>query len=91
MDNLARVRMDDGSLPAYAWPGGYPIVYVMDDGEVLCPDCANGKNGSDASVGADAGSGWRIKGYQIHWEGEPEHCAHCNAEIPSAYGIPESD
>ncbi len=25
----------------YAWPGGYEIAYVLDDGELLCADCAN--------------------------------------------------
>lgn len=29
-------RNEDGSLPAFAWPGGYPLYYVCQDGETLC-------------------------------------------------------
>ena len=83
----------DGSLPAYAWPGGYPIVYVMGDGETLCAACANGGNGSLAvEEGLEddmPDKSWTIVGAQVHWEGEPEICAHCGDEIPSAYGVPE--
>ena len=27
-------------LTPYAWPGGYPIVYVDERGKLLCPECA---------------------------------------------------
>lgn len=30
---------DNATWPAYAWPGGYPIAYVMDGGESLCAPC----------------------------------------------------
>jgi len=83
-------REQDGTLPKYAWPGGYPILYVMADGAVLCPDCANGQNGSDASETADD-PGWRLDGMSVHYEGPPEHCAHCNVEIESAYGDPDAE
>lgn len=83
-------RDGGGKLPAYAWPGGYPIIYVMGDGEVLCPACANGENGSEAYEPKDANPNhdrqWTIAEQVIHYEGEPETCAHCNATIPSAYG-----
>jgi hypothetical protein len=36
-------------------------------------------------------SDWRCEGVQIHWEGPPESCAHCNAQIESAYGDPDAD
>jgi hypothetical protein len=83
-------RDDSGEFPAFAWPGGYPIVYVVADGECLCPDCANGKNGSEASETSDDRS-WRLVGCDVHWEGGPETCAHCNAQIESAYGVPDAD
>lgn len=82
-------RDDNGKLPAYAWPGGYPIIYICDDGGVLCPACANGENGSEAYTGEyqpELGRDWHIAGSQVHWEGPAEHCAHCNAIIESAYG-----
>lgn len=78
-------------LPAFAWPGGYPIVYVTADGAVLCPDCANGGNGSEASEDAEPRSGWRLDGYAIHYEGPPEICDHCGAAVESAYGAPDAE
>jgi len=84
-------RNDNGKFPAYAWPGGYPIIYVCADGGVLCPDCANGENGSEASESSDAPSDWRMEGTDIHWEGAPELCDHCGAIIESAYGEPDAD
>ncbi len=77
-------RDESGKLPAFAWPGGYPIYYLADDGEALCPDCANLP---EAHEGGD-GDGWRLEGQGVHWEGEPLSCAHCNREIESAYGVP---
>lgn len=85
---MALHRDSNGQLPAFAWPGGYPLFYLTADNAVLCPDCANGKNGSDASE-ADEDTQWRLVACNILWEGEPEICEHCNAEIKSAYGIPE--
>jgi len=85
-------RDDDGKYPAYAWPGGYPILYVADDGEWACPACVNGENGAEFSADPDHDAdGWRIEGYQVHWEGEPAICSHCGASIESAYGDPDSE
>jgi hypothetical protein len=81
-------RDSDGKLSAFAWPGGYPIVYICGDGGTLCPACANGENGSDASTTAED-KRWLLIGADIHWEGEPMACDHCCAEIESAYGAPE--
>lgn len=85
---LTEIRDENGKLPAYAWPGGYPIVYVMDDGETLCPDCVNTEENVHEGGNAD---GWRLEAYDIHYEGPPEVCAHCGKETESAYGDPESD
>ena len=92
MNNVETILQSDGKLPAFAWPGGYPILYLMEDGASMCPDCANGENDSEATWNPgieDAGTGWVIVGYFAHMEGEPEFCCHCNAEIESAYGNPE--
>lgn len=32
------LRDENGKLPAYAWPGGYPIFYIASDNGVLCPE-----------------------------------------------------
>ena len=84
-------RDENGKYPAFAWPGGYPIIYVTDDSGVLCPECANGENGSEASEDAEPRSGWRLEGSDVHWEGEPVTCDHCGKEIESAYGNPDAE
>ena len=66
----------NGELPAYAWPGGYPLVYFTRDGMTICPACANKKTDqSQAAIAAD-----------IYWEGPPLACDDCGQEIESAYG-----
>ena len=83
----------DGRLSAFAWPGGYPVIYIAADGGEFCPACANGDDGSLCRIsdGPDdhQHDGWLIVGSQIHWEGEPLPCVHCGVEIASAYGPAE--
>lgn len=76
----------------YAWPGGYPLLFVMTDGECLCPKCARDNRAllRVALRDNDRRSGWHPAGLAIHWEGLPEICAHCGTEIPSAYGDPDA-
>lgn len=74
-----------GKLPATAWPGSYPIIYILIDGAEICASCANGERGSLASETTDDKQ-WRIEGSQIHWEGPPSVCEHCGALTESAYG-----
>jgi hypothetical protein len=82
---------EDGKLPPYAWPGGYPILYITGDGGILCPACANGENGSEAANPDCADDPqWNVTAYDVYWEGPSESCAHCNADIKSAYGDPEN-
>ena len=69
------VEENDGQLPVFAWPGGYPLFYLDSENAVLCPACANrGHEYSTDLVAVD-----------VHWEGEPLVCENCNAEIPAAY------
>lgn len=86
---MKATRDETGKFPSYAWPGGYPIVYITDDAETLCADCANGESGSEATDHDDAPHGWRVIGCDVHYEGEPETCAHCGTEVESAYGVPD--
>ena len=73
-------RDSDGKLPAYAWPGGYPLYYATEDGETICADCASDPDTSDPAEYAS-----------VFYEGAPEYCADCNATIESAYGDPDED
>ncbi len=71
-------------LPAYAWPGGYAIAYLVDDGEFLCAKCVNDESNPvhDSSTDSSA-DGWRVDGYMTaDWrEDDAWTCAHCNAVI----------
>jgi len=71
----------DGKLPAFAWPGGYPLYYLDAEDAVLCRECASRAN--EYSVDTVAGD--------VYWEGPPMSCGHCGKEIESAYGDPEDD
>ena len=71
----------------FAWPGGYQQAAVMSDGACLCVKCfrENYRNISE-STRHGAGDGWRLAGVDILWEGPADTCAHCGAEIKTAYG-----
>jgi hypothetical protein len=62
-------------LPAYAWPGGYPLFYLDSENNVLCPTCANKL---DMSTG--------VTEYDVNWEDNTLYCDDCSARIESAYG-----
>lgn len=63
------------ALAAYAWPGGYPIMYLDEANAYLCVDCAQ----------IDKDTGETVTPF-IHWEGHALHCDECNKAIDSAYG-----
>lgn len=69
-------RLDnEGDLPAYAWPGGYPVYYLKHD-NVICPKCAS----------RDDYFSQPVVTYVIHWENDLITCDNCGALIESAYG-----
>jgi hypothetical protein len=65
----------------YAWPGGYPIGYLCDDGEYLCADCVNDPT-NPVHMAGDA-DGWRLEGLEalegsaLDYDGAVL-CAHCS-------------
>ena len=81
--------LDDARKPTsrFAWPGGYPIYAVMDDGALLCHECLQE---DEVHEGGDA-DGWRFETAEIFWEGPAEHCGHCGTLLDSAYGDPDED
>lgn len=79
LDGL-RASTPDNTLPAYAWPGGYQMIYFTHDGSIVCPACANDVDTSDPVVGAE-----------VYWEGPPIICDNCYSTIESAYGDPDAD
>lgn len=75
-------------LPAYAWPGGYPIYYVTVMGSVLCPECANSEEAKEADP---HDNDWRIETAATNWEDPNLYCDNCSERIESAYAEDEID
>ena len=89
---IEKLRRDSsGEVPAFAWPGGYPIVYYTKDNGTLCPDCANGRNGSEVLNAdlEDSDPSWFLEAGRTYDEGPTIQCEHCNADIESSYGDPD--
>jgi hypothetical protein len=77
---LDDIRQTDGTLPAYAWPGGYPMYYLDKGGMTLCPTCANRE--TDPSQAPVA--------YGVNYEDPSLDCDDCSQRIPSAYAEDEA-
>lgn len=81
---------------AYAWPGGYPLYFVMSDGEAM--SFAAGKKERrcilealrDYQTNKHERSGWRPVAIEVNWEVPDLYCAHTNERIESAYAEPDT-
>ena len=70
----------------YAWPGGYPLYFVMADGEALSIDAARENFREICSVHIQAPArDWTVAAVAVNWEDANLYCAHTNKRIPSAY------
>ena len=76
-------RNENGTLPEFAWPGGYPLFYLDGENSLLCAKCATKSLDDEIET-------FRPVACDVYWEGESMQCDRCNVEIDSAYGIPES-
>lgn len=82
MAALQHIRDAKGDLPYFAWPGGYPLYYLDEEGNTLCPKCAN-ENDAYSS---------ELAGYDVYWEGPSIECdGGCGTFIKSAYGDPDEE
>lgn len=72
----------------YAWPGGYPLYFVMSDGEAMSFEAAkaNRRLILEALRDRDSRCGWRVVGMDINWEDSDLYCCDTNKKINSAYG-----
>ena len=72
----------------YAWPGGYPLFFVTEDGEAMSFAAVRAERRLvlEAVAGRDNGGGWRVIGLEVNWEDELLTCAHTGKAIESAYG-----
>ena len=73
---------------AYAWPEGYPLYFVCDDGGTLCAKCARKEARTILhAIMSDARRDqWRVVGADINYEDSELFCDHCSDQIESAYG-----
>jgi hypothetical protein len=76
-------------------PGDFvPILYVMEDGSRVCAVCVNGMRDlvlrGIVPCAAAHDPSWRLTGYDLHYEGPPVGCAHCDATIEALYGDPDA-
>jgi len=85
-NTLDDMRLENGQLPAFAWPGGYPVYYLAKDDGVLCPKCANAFNPA-----TDNDEQLEPVAADVNWEDNSLYCEHCNARIESAYAEDEKD
>ena len=76
---------------AFAWPGGYPLYFVMYDGEVM--SFAYAKANADLireSIASNATDDWRVIGCEVNWEDASLYCCGNNQRIESAYAEDEA-
>lgn len=88
----------DGQLPAFAWPGGYPLIYHADGtkfaikrAEWLCAKCATAYLTNADADPEDGPFGRWVGILTAHplYEGPATECDQCAAEIETAYGDPD--
>ncbi len=60
------------TLPAFSWPGLYPMYYINHENQVFCPDCAN-KRLHGELIG------------EVNWENTDLCCDDCGKRIASVY------
>jgi len=90
-------REPEVGLPACVMPGGYPIVYFDEFGNVLCADCASksirifARAGTCPEARERASFEANVTSWMVFLEGTPMFCDECNTEIESAYGDPEME
>ena len=73
----------------YAWPGGYPMYAITDDGAALCKVCCTTE--ADCIDNGHPADGWQILALDVNWEDEDMTCDHCGESIECAYDSGRDD
>ena len=72
---------------AYAWPGGYPLYFVTNDGAALSFESAKAERRNILEAIRDQDhSGWCVVATDVNWEDNDLLCDHSGKVIESAYG-----
>lgn len=75
----------------YAWPGGYPLFWLMDDGMPCAFSVAKSERRAMLEALRDKDrSGWRPVALEVNWEDPDLTCAHTGKRIESAYAEDEA-
>lgn len=78
-----RLAVRQGS---YAWPGGYPLFFVMDDGACLNPSTVRDHYRQVLkSVRSKHNDGWRAISLEINYEDPDLYDSYTGDRIESAY------
>ncbi len=86
--NIETVADLDAAIASgpYAWPGGYPVYFITNDGAALSFDAVKQERELIVdSIATKANDGWRVIGADINWEDASLFCDHTNKRIESAY------
>jgi hypothetical protein len=71
---------------AHAWPGGYPLFFITNDGAALSFDAAKENHELiTESIADDCNDGWRVIAIDVNWEDGELICDHSGERIESAY------
>ena len=69
----------------WAWPGGYQLYFIADDGAALSFEAVRDNLRSVFhSMRGKINDGWRIVGCEVNWESKM-YCSHTGKIIPAAY------
>lgn len=88
IDNSLQLRATLRAGP-YAWPGGYPMYFVMGDGESMSFEAARAEYRQLARAMRNKdrhNDGWLVVGCDINYEDNDMVCCHTGKKIPAAYG-----
>jgi hypothetical protein len=70
----------------YAWPGGYPVYAIMQDGETMCAACATENENLILVADRDDDEQWQLADVEVNWE-DALACVQCGKMIETAYGV----
>jgi hypothetical protein len=73
------------SYGAYAFPGFYPLYFLMSDGEAMSFESAK-KNADQIreAIATKSNDGWRVVAVDVNWE-RVLYCCDSGKQIESAY------
>jgi hypothetical protein len=82
IEQFADHEDNGGALPAYAWPGGYAMFYVTENGDTLCAACATAElNAWRVNESDDPPAAYGAFGATDDYPETPEQCDNCYAVI----------